>query len=413
MDKKNLFVWTLYDFANSVSFIVFLLYFSQWLVVDKGVPDFWYNMIFTVGSILLVLTAPVLGSVADKTGHQQKYLNRMTVGTFIFLLLASLTALFWSGQVFLAALFYLLANYLYQFSFVFYNALLPFIAVPEKWGKASGVGQAGNFLGEVAGLLITIPLAGGSIYLIGEAGRAQTFLPATIIFFTLSLPMILYFKMPKSEIVSQKIDWIKEYKSQWEQFKDLIRDQNMKIFLLAYFFFNDAVVTVSNNFPIYLENVFGVSDTTKTLLLAGALFASIFGALFGGWATSRYGLKRSLVWIIGIWIVFLPVLALNPNFTIFMALCILFGFFFGSIWSITRAVMAALTPPEKMNFGFSFYTLAERTSTLVGPLAWGIITLIFVELGPTRYRIAMLGMALFVAIGLYFVRRIEVRHPVS
>ena len=48
MSKKNIFFWTLYDFANSIVAIVFFLYFSQWLVVDKGVPDFWYNMIFTI-----------------------------------------------------------------------------------------------------------------------------------------------------------------------------------------------------------------------------------------------------------------------------------------------------------------------------------------------------------------------------
>jgi len=67
MNRKNIFLWTLYDFANSITTIVFFLYFSQWLVVDKGVPDFWYNMIFTASSVLLLLTAPVLGSIADKT----------------------------------------------------------------------------------------------------------------------------------------------------------------------------------------------------------------------------------------------------------------------------------------------------------------------------------------------------------
>ncbi len=60
MNRKNDFLWTLYDFANSIVTIVFFLYFSQWLVVDKGVSGFWYNMIFTVGSVLLLFTAPIL-----------------------------------------------------------------------------------------------------------------------------------------------------------------------------------------------------------------------------------------------------------------------------------------------------------------------------------------------------------------
>jgi len=409
VNKKNIFLWTLYDFANSIVSIVFFLYFSQWLVVDKGVADFWYNMIFMVGSAILLLTAPILGSIADKTGRQQKYFNRISVLSFVCFLIVSLITLFFSQKVFLAALFFLLANYLYQFSFVFYNPLLHHIAPREKWGRISGFGIGANYLGQVAGLLITLPLAGGTIYLMGEVGRAQTFLPATILFFVLALPMLLFFKLPKQENPNYKISLKEEYRSQWRQFKDLIADKNMKWFLLAFFFFNDAVITVSNNFPLYLENVFAVPDKLKTILLIGILITSIFGAIFSGFITDKIGLKKSILFVIGIWVIFLPILGLNTNFKVFMVLCILMGFIFGAIWTVSRAVMTALTPKEKLNFGFSFYTLAERTSTLVGPLFWGLTTYVFISFGATRYRIAMIIMAVFVAIGFYFVRKVEIK----
>ena len=106
MNKRNIFLWTLYDFANSIVTIVFFLYFSQWLVVDNGVSDIWYNMIFTIGSVLLLLTSPILGTIADKTGRSQNYLNHITVLVFIFFLLATFTTLFFSQKVFLAALFF-------------------------------------------------------------------------------------------------------------------------------------------------------------------------------------------------------------------------------------------------------------------------------------------------------------------
>ena len=57
---------------------------------------------------------------------------------------------------------------------------------------------------------------------------------------------------------------------------------------------------------------------------------------------------------------------------------------------------------------FSFYTLAERVSTFLGPLAWGLITSLLVNLGPNRYRVAAVSMAVFVAIGLYFVRKVKI-----
>ena len=407
MNKKNLFVWTLYDFANSIVSIVFLLYFSQWLVVDKGVSDLSYNLLFTLGSVLLLLTAPVFGSLADKTGANYRYLKQTTWLAFSCYLAVSLITLFASGEVFLAAAFFLFANYFYQFSFVFYNALLPQVASPDKWGKASGIGQAGNFTGQVAGLLLTMPLASGAVYLVGEVGRAQTLWPATVLFLLLALPMLLLFKRSVSESVSERVSLKEEYRSQWKAFLELIKDRNMKFFLLAYFFFNDAIITISNNFPIYLENVFAAPDKLKTYLLAGALLMSVFGALFSGFVTDRIGLKKSLRGIIGIWIIFVPILGLTTNFKVFMVLCVLMGFLFGAIWTITRASMAALTPRDQMNYGFSFYTLAERTSTLVGPVSWGVVTYIFSSFGATRYRLAMLCMAGFVAIGFYLVRKVN------
>jgi len=409
MNRKNVFLWTLYDFANSIVTIVFFLYFSQWLVVDKGVPDFWYNMIFTIGSALLLLTTPILGSIADKTGRQQKYFNKITVLTFLCFLGASFTTLFFSQKIFLAALFFLLANYLYQFSFVFYNAFLHHIAPKEKWGRISGIGQAGNWLGQIAGLLITLPLASGAIYFIGEAGRAQTFLPAAILFFILALPMLFFFKLPKQESHNPQINLKEEYKNQWNQFKELVKDPNMKLFLIAYFFFNDAIITASNNFPIFLQNVFAVPDNTKSMILVGILATSVIGALCSGWVADKIGLKKTLTIVIGSWVVLFPVLGLVQNFSLFVACTIVMGFLFGSIWTVTRAVMTVLTPPEKLNFGFSFYTLAERVSTFLGPLAWGLITSLLINLGPTRYRLAAISMAVFVAIGLYFVRKVEIK----
>ncbi|MFA5230740.1 MAG: MFS transporter [Candidatus Paceibacterota bacterium] len=59
----------------------------------------------------------------------------------------------------------------------------------------------------------------------------------------------------------------------------------------------------------------------------------------------------------------------TSNFPIFIVLSILMGFFYGATFTVARASMTALCPKEKLNFGFSFYTLAERFSTLVGPVA--------------------------------------------
>ncbi len=408
MNTKNIILWTLYDFANSVAVIVFFLYFSQWLVIDKGVSDLAYNMLFAVSSIFLVLTAPVFGSIADIKQNQQTYLNRITLLAFVSFICATFVALFFSKQVYLAAIFFLLANYFYQFSFVFYNSLLYYIAPAEKWGRISGIGQAGNWLGQIAGLLIALPFASGTVYLLGESGRAQAFLPAVLVFILLALPMLLFFRLPKEKTISVTINFTKEYKNQWKKFIDLIHAPGMGLFLLAYFFFNDAIVTALNNFPIYLANVFNISDTTKTLLLAGILITSVIGALGCGWFADKVGLKKTLMIVLGIWVIVFPLLAATYNFSIFVLLTVIMGFLFGSIWTVTRAAMTALCPKEKLNFGFSFYTLAERVSTLIGPLTWGVITSLLITLGVVRYRLALISMAVFVAAGIFFLKKVTI-----
>ncbi len=408
MNKKNIFLWALYDFANSVPTVVFFLYFSQWLVVEHGVSDFWYNMILTLGSVLLLFTAPILGGIADRNGRQQRYLNIITILTFLGFLGVSLVTLFFTGKVLLAALFFLLANYLYQFSFVFYNVLLHYIAPKEQWGRISGIGQAGNWLGQIFGLLVTLPLASGAVYLFGAAGRAQTFLPATVLFIVLALPMLLFFKLPKEQSPEFKINLIEEYRNYWSQFKALIKVPSMGAFLFSYFFFSDAIITASNNFPIYLQNVYGVSDSIKSLLLGSILVTSVFGAFFSGMLADKIGLKKTLLIVLGCWIVVCPLLGFAPSFTFFVVCTILMGFLFGSTWTLTRAAMVALCPKDKLNFGFSFYTLAERVSTLIGPLAWGLMTTLFIGLGSTRYRIGIVTMAGFVAIGFYYMRKVTI-----
>jgi len=119
-------------------------------------------------------------------------------------------------------------------------------------------------------------------------------------------------------------------------------------------------------------------------------------------------LKKSLLLTLGSWAIILPVMALIKNFSFFVVLAVIIGLLFGAVWSITRTVMVTLTPKEKMNYGMSYYTLAERFATFVGPVSWGLITWLLLSSGEIRYRIAMATMGLFVLAGLMIVRKINI-----
>ncbi len=401
------FFWILYDFANSIAVVVFFLYFSQWLVVENGIADIWYNLIFTASSILLVFSSPILGIIADKTQRRMPYLAFSTLMFFLCLVTVSLIALFVpysTGAAFTAAGIYMLANYFYQLSFSFYNPMLSEVAAEEKQGLVSGLGQSANWLGMIAGILISLPLIGGTIYLFGHGGRAQTFLPATIIFFALSLPALFFLKDKTPQKIPFRIKH--EYKNYFKSFFNLIKNPGIGAFLLGYFFFNDAVITLQNNYPIYMEQVFGVSDKIKSILLLGILVTSAIGAFFGGYVADKIGRKKILTIILVLWIILFPMIGSLKILPIFYALTVVMGLLYGATWSVARALMLKLTPKDSLNHAFSYYTLAERFSTFVGPVAWGTITYFLAGRGAVRYQIAAVSLTIFVVIGLVLVNKI-------
>ncbi len=406
MNKKNIFLWTLYDFANSIAIVVFSVYFAEWLVVDRHVADIWFNVAFAGATVLLLASAPVLGIIADKTRNRMVYLRWLTVLFFLALLGISFLAIYLPQKIFLILLLFTLANYFYQFSFSFYNPLLHDIAASEKQGFVSGLGQMANWLGEIGGLLLTLPIIAGAVVLFaGSATRAQTFLPASTAFFLLSLPMLFWFKDPIKKIAAE-VNIAREYKNYWQELKLLLKKPGIARFLVGYFLFNDAVLTGSNNFAIYLEQVFKVPDQTKTYLLLGILLTSALGALVTGWVADKIGLKKSLLVVLVGWVITFPLLGILSNFVWFSVATILMGFLFGAIWTVARAVMAYLAPTDKLNHAFSYYTMFERFSSLVGPITWVVITSVIFHTGALRYKVAISSMSIFIVLGLIAVWKI-------
>lgn len=392
-------LWTLYDIANSVMIITFFLYFSQWLVIDSGMSDFWFNALFVGGTVLLLIFAPRLGARADRQGRHLPSLRVTTIATAALFGLAAIIAGYFPSHYIVAALVFLLANAAYQLSFAFYNPLIHELGPERRWGIISGIGQSANWIGQVVGLLATIPLANGTLRLLEVSDRVQPLIPTVLVFLLLSLPMLLWFK--ERPHTRELLPAERGYRS----LLSLFALPGVLAFVAGYFLFNDALLTMTNNFPLYLERVFAVSDTFKSLAIAGALLASGAGALVGGAVRDRFGSRRTMLAILSAWLVILPALALAPGFVTFALLMAVAGIFFGGLWAVTRTLMTELIPTHRAAEGFSLYVVAERAATLAGPLSWGAIVT-FMPFGSTNYRIAMLSMTAFIVAGIFLARRV-------
>ncbi|HLC74163.1 MAG TPA: MFS transporter [Candidatus Nanoarchaeia archaeon] len=401
--KRNVFLWMLYDFANSLVSIVFFLYFAQWIVIDRGVSDLSFNLTFTISALLLLITVPLTGTLLDK------YLRRITglrYTTFLTAIFYGLCAIFaiYNKEIY-ALIFFTLGLYIYQLSFTFYTPLINDISKPEKRGLVSGLGVTANYLGQFVGLLIALPFSNGTLNLFGSSARAETLLPSVIAFFVLSLPMLIFFKEPRKE--SQKLFFNSSLKEMMHETKLLFSIKSVGFFLLAYFLFNDAILTAANNFPIFVEQVWGVSDTIKTYILLGILITSAIGGVLSGYIADKLGHKRTLVFILAGWIIILPFVGLVNNFKLFVISTCIMGLWFGSNWAVSRSVMSYVAPKGKHNLAFAYFGLAERASSFIGPIVWGLLVTNLVSIGSMRYRIAALAITGFIILGLFFLAKID------
>lgn len=401
--KRNVLLWVIYDFANSIVSIVFFLYFAQWLVIDRGVSDFYFNLTFTISAILLLFTVPLTGYLLDKFLRRIAGLRFATLLTVLFYGLCSLFAV--TDNTIGALIFFTLGLYSYLLSFTFYTPLLNDISKPEKRGLVSGLGITANYLGQIAGLLIALPLSSGSLSLFGSAPRAETLLPSVLIFFLLALPTLIFFREPKR--VSESFHLPSTLKEMFLDTKRLLSFSSVSFFLLAYFLFNDAILTAANNFPIFLEQVWHVSDTTKTYILLGILITSAIGGTLSGFLADRFGHKRTLTFILFGWIIILPLIGYLNNFKLFIIATTVMGLWFGSNWTVSRSVMAYVAPKGKHNLAFAYFGLAERASSFIGPIVWGLVVSNLISMGSERYRIAVLAVTGFIILGLFALARVK------
>lgn len=395
MNKKNLFYWALYDFANSFVFINFLIYFSQWLVINGGLSDFWYNATFAISSIILLLTAPVLAGFTDRFGGRKYYLNIATFGTLISYGLAVWFA-YLNFNIWFIALFFLIGQYFYQLSFSFHNPLIKDVADEKNIAKASGIGQFANSIGQVAGLILALFFSGS---------RLAPLFPSIVVFFILSLPMMFWFKerAKKEKNLSVK-DFSMETKHFYKKLITFISLSTAIPMLIAFFFFNDALVTVSNNYSIYLEKVFAITDNLKNLIMMAILVMGAIGGFVFGQIASRIGSLKTLKIILIGWIILLPLLGIFKSIPAIVVASTILGFFMGGIWSVSRAYMIEKLDDKELGYGFSFYSLFERFATFLGPLTWGGIIAIFGNT-PGVYRAAMIFMTVYVIIGYIIISR--------
>src|SRR3970040_545548 len=84
MNRKAAVAWTLYDFANSafvavIPATVYSKYYAPSVAGNEGGEgDFWWALSVPTAMVIVALSSPPLGAIADHAGVRQRFLFLLT-----------------------------------------------------------------------------------------------------------------------------------------------------------------------------------------------------------------------------------------------------------------------------------------------------------------------------------------------
>src|ERR671911_2514260 len=302
--------WVLYDFANTIfSVSILTVFFPLWVDTQVGNGAPLVNAATAVSALLVLFTAPLLGAVADLRQRRVPYLVALT-----FASVALTAALDVAGGVVVGVALFVAADLAYQSALVFYNALLPGVAVGRGAGRISGYGTAAGYVGTILALVVlTFFVSGGEAVrsILGPFGgwaetggeqNSNAFLPTALLYLLFSLPA--FFLVPDPAVRPPRpVTLSTAYRDVISTVRNLRAYAGVGTFILATILYMDAANTAVANMALYGREVFGMESAgIRNLLLFSTVFA-VVGSTAAGFATDRVGPKRTLLAVLALWLV--------------------------------------------------------------------------------------------------------------
>ena len=369
MDKvkpRSLYSWLLFDLANTVyAFVIPGLYFSVWLVSEKGWTDQQLGFATSTAMIIIAVLGPWLGKKSDSSSGKKKLLLAMTILCIIS------TFLLGTFSVPTSVILFILSLIGFNLGSVVYDALLISVSNKENRGKISGLGVAFGYIGSLIGFGVATLLQNfGYSYI-------EIFRSVAILFLIFSLPAFIFIEEKKENLVDSKVNVLSALTIVFKSWKHSMQYKGLTRFLVGRFFYADAINTlISGLLAVYLVEEAGFTTADSQNILALAIIVSIFGGYIFGRASDKYGPRKLILISIFCWIISLTfaIIATTYNQTwLIYVTGILGGFNIGGIFAVDRVFMTRLSPEKHLGEFYGLYSTIGRFATILGPLLWGLI----------------------------------------
>lgn len=372
--------WILYDWANSaysmtVTSTILPIYFksvTQSAGVASNVSTAYWGYANSIYTILLVLIAPILGTIADYKGYKKKFFALFfTIGIIFTALLSIIPTPLWI----LLLIFYIISAIGFSGTNTFYDAFLVDVTTEERMDKVSTYGFAWGYIGSTIPFIICIAIVMLSQFKLipidGMTASKISFVITAIWWGVFSIPIFKNVKQQHGiEIDPNPV--INSFKRIFKTLRNIRKHKAAFMFLIAYFFYIDGVDTIIKMSTAYGTDL-GISSTMLLVILLVTQFVAFPFALLYGKLAERFKAKNMLFVGIIVYTVICIYAYFMKTTLDFWILAMLVGTSQGGIQALSRSYFGKLIPKESANEFFGFYNIFGKFAAIMGPLLLGIV----------------------------------------
>ena len=404
-DRRARAAWRLFDWANSpfaavIITFVFAVYFQRGVVGDEVRATELWGYAMAISALCVALAGPVAGAIADAAGRRKPWLAACSA------LMAACCAALWFAEPNVGAIFLVLAlaaaaNFGFEMSMVFYNAMLPDLAGPSRVGRLSGQAWALGYAGGLACLAIALyglvqasPPPFGLDPDRAEPVRATALLVAGW-FVLFGWPLFAFVREPGGARKPLRTAAAEGLAMLARTLRSIGRYREIARFLVARMLYTDGLNTLFAFGGIYAAGTFDM-PMTEVLMFGIALNVSGgVGAFAFGWVDDRFGARKTLIVSLSALLALGTAILLVEDVMWFWALGIALGVFIGPTQSSSRSLMARMAPAGMRTEMFGLFALSGKATAFVGPWLVGLLTAAFAS-----QRAGMSAILAFLALGL-------------
>jgi len=370
--RRAQWAWYLYDFGNSAYAAVVLLavyaaYFKGAVVGSAKGSALW-GLALTIAMAVTAVISPIFGAMADYSGRKKTFLFAMTAISTTFTALLFFVE---KGDVWLGMVLFIIAEIGYRTGQTFYNGLLTDVADEDEIAKVSGNGWAVGSAGGIICLIIVLALIqltpDDTLYV-----RLSLVLTA-VYFIIFSIPAFLWIKedhqpQDKGEknYFTVAFDRIKHTLSEVKNFKEFIK------FMVALLIYNDGIIAALDFAAIIGAVLYGVNQTELIIFVIIVQVTNVLGAYVYGLQSEKGGIKKSLVQSLILMIIAVVGMIFMPNKLGFFIVGALAGYAMAGVQMLSRTMVSVFAPEGKSAEFYGFFSLAGRTSSIIGPGVMGL-----------------------------------------